>query len=360
MKLKYIIYLLLAAGLVYLIVHRISQNKASTGPEKGKEPVTKTIGVNGVVINPQQFSSGLSVTGSIQPNEQVQIRSQVAGIIQNIYFKEGAIVQKGQALLKVDDTELQAQLAQALAKERLASENERRAGLLLKKQAISQEEYDISFADLTSLQAQTKLIRAQLAKTILHAPFSGQIGLRKASVGEYLTPETLVANLVDKDPVKITFSIPEKYADQIKVNTQVVFTFSGTSKKYKAKVYALEPSIEETTRTLQLRATADNHEGVLIPGSFVNVELPLTTIKDAILIPTESVIPVQNGRKVFVVEQGKAKEVMVETSSRTEKDVLVTAGLKKGDTVLTTGVMSLRAGTPVRVILQKDTSLRKP
>ncbi|MHC2992121.1 cation transporter [Pontibacter sp. HJ8] len=356
MKIKYIIYAILILGFGALVAYRIKQNKGEgaggpgVGPGgAGRGGAMPAMRVNGVVVEPQNFSNSLAVSGSIEANEQVQIRTQISGLVRSISFEEGSPVSKGQVLLKIDDSELRAQLAQAQTRQSLAAENERRAGLLLKKEAISREEYDIAQSELKSTQAQTQLIRAQLDKTTIRAPFSGRIGLRSISEGTYISPETIVANLVSTNPVKITFSVPEKYASQVKVNTTLNFTVAGSDKKQTATVYAIEPGIESTSRTLQLRARAANPDNTLRPGSFANIELPLTVIKDALLVPTEAVIPVQNGKKVFVTENGKAKEVMIETSTRTEKDVLVTAGLQAGDTVLTTGIMTLKPGAPVKV-----------
>ena len=354
MKTKHIFYFTLALLLAAAIVYRLSQNKnsktaagpAGGGAGKGTMPATK---VDGIVVASESFANSLSVSGSIEANEQVQIRSEISGLVTGIYFNEGSNVSKDQLLLKINDRELQAQLSQALTKQKLAAETEYRAGELLKKEAISKEEYDVALADLRSLQSQTQLNRAQLAKTQIRAPFSGKIGLRTVSSGEYLTPNTAVANLVSINPVKITFSVPEKYAGQIKLNTEISFTVAGSNKKYTAKVYALEPSIDMTTRTLQLKAKAANPAGELLPGSFAKIDLPLSNVNNAILIPTEAVIPVLKGKKVFVSAQGKAKEVMVETGTRTDKSVLITSGLNVGDTVLTTGMMSLKAETPVKI-----------
>jgi len=357
MKLKHVIYAVLIIAFGSLIVYRIVKNKKKDesgqagggGNKAGSGPGKGPVRVNGIVVKTSNFENTLSVTGSIDPNEQVQIRSEVSGLVRGIFFKEGSYVKKGQMLLKIDDSELRAQLAQAITKQNLAGENERRAKLLLEKEAISKEEYDIASADFRTARSQTQLIRAQLAKTVVSAPFSGKIGLRSISVGEYLTPTTAVANLVSISQVKITFSVPEKYSSRVKVNTQVSFAIAGSSQKFQAKVYAIEPNIEASTRTLQLRARADNPGGVLIPGSFVNIQLPLSTITNAILIPTEAIVPVQEGKKVFVTDSGKAKEVIVETSTRTEKEILIASGLNAGDTVLTTGVMSLKNGVPVKV-----------
>ncbi|NDK55052.1 efflux RND transporter periplasmic adaptor subunit [Pontibacter fetidus] len=363
MKIKYIVYTLLILGFGALVAYRITQNKNEGGGGPGGGGGGRGPGgpggmpamrVNGMVVQPQNFANTLSVTGSIEANEQVQIRPQVSGVVRSISFQEGSKVSKGQVLVKIDDSELRAQLAQAQTRQSLAAENERRAGLLLKKEAISREEYDVARADLKSAQAQTQLIQAQLAKTTIRAPFSGRIGLRNISEGSFLSPETVVANLVSIDPLKITFSVPEKYATQVKENTTLNFTVAGSDKKYKATVYAIEPGIEASSRTLQLRARAANGDGSLMPGSFANIELPLTVIEGALLVPTEAVIPVQNGKKVFVSKGGKATEAMIETSTRTEKDVLVTSGLQAGDTVLTTGIMTLKEGTPVKVAVGKN------
>jgi membrane fusion protein (multidrug efflux system) len=357
MKTKYLIYALLIIALGSLVFYRISKNKTQQqmgGPGGGKGGPGKggaqpAMRVSGIVVKPRQFANSLSVSGSIDANEQVEIRSEVPGVVRGIYFEEGSPVKQGQLLLKIDDSELRAQLAQVQTKQSLAAENESRAKLLLQKEAISREEYDIARADLKSTQAQTQLIQAQLAKTSIKAPFSGRIGLRSISVGGYLSPATVVANLVNTDPVKITFSVPEKYSNQVKANTPLQFTISGSSKKYNATVYAIEPGIATGTRTLQLRARAENPGGVLLPGSFANVEMPLAILEEALLVPSEAIIPVQGGKKVYITENGKAKEAKVETGTRTEQEVLILSGLKAGDTVLTTGVMTLKADAPVKV-----------
>ncbi len=347
MKLKYIVYTLLIAGIGALIYYRITQNQKSKAPEGGGGK--QAMAVSGVVVEPEPFTNILSLSGSIEANEQVEIRSEVSGIAEKIYFEEGTTVKQGQVLLKINDIELRAQAGEARTRQQLASENERRANLLLKKQAISQEEYDIASADFKTAQAQTQLINAQIAKTSLRAPFSGTIGLRNISPGTYVTPETLIARLVNSSKVKITFSIPEKYASEVNQGAEVTFTVAGSKEEFKAKIYALEPAIEETTRTLRVRAIADNSKGRLIPGTFASIRLPLETIQDAFLVPSQAIVPIQGGKKVFTSVNGKVKEVAVETGARTEKDVVVTEGLKEGDTVITTGILSLKNEMPVKV-----------
>lgn len=386
MKFKYIIYAVLLMAFSSLVTYRIVKNKevsaagaggggrgggrgaAVAGPANnggGARGASRggrgaaggrgagALSVNAVVVKAGNFENSISVSGSLEANEQVQIRSEGSGLVRAIYFREGTNVGKGQLLLKIDDSELQAQLAQALTKQRLAQENATRAELLYKKEAISKQEYDVAEADLRSLESQTRLIRAQIAKTEVRAPFSGRIGLRSISAGGYITPSTVVANLVSVNPIKITFSIPEKYSGMVKLNTKIDFSVAGSDKSYSATIFAIEPGIEAATRTLQLKARASNPGGELLPGQFAKIDLPLSAVHNAILVPTEAVVPVLKGKKVFVSENGKAKEVMVVAGTRTEKDVLITSGLKIGDTVLTTGMMSLKSGTPVRIKIDK-------
>lgn len=352
MKIRYIIYTLLVIGLGAFVYYRISENKKlkvqkNSGPKGATE-------VGSIIVKPREFNNILSLSGSIEADEQVEIRSEVSGIAEKIFFEEGSKVSKGQVLVKINDIELRAQAGEAATRQKLAAENERRAGLLLDKEAISQEEYDIASADFKTAQAQTQLINAQIAKTSVKAPFTGTIGLRNISPGTYVTPQTLIANLVNSSQVKITFSVPEKYASQIKKNATVTFTVAGSDEKFTAKIYAIEPAIEIATRTLRVRAVAQNSEGKLIPGTFANIALPLETIKNAILIPTQAVVPVQGGKKVFLAVNGKVKEVAVETETRTDENILITKGLNPGDTVITTGILVLKEGMPVKPVVNQE------
>jgi membrane fusion protein (multidrug efflux system) len=158
--------------------------------------------------------------------------------------------------------------------------------------------------------------------------------------------------LVNSQTVKISFSIPEKYAGKIKSGTQIQFTVDGNSKPFSAKIYAMDPGIETDTRTLQIKAKTNNTGNQLVPGSFAKITLPLAGIADAILIPTQAVIPVLKGKKVFISSNGLAKEVLIETGPRTEKNILVLSGLAVGDTLLTSGMMSIKNEAPVKITVK--------
>ena len=353
MKIKTISITLIALTIVGLIGYRISKNSAESEKNDKKGDKKPPLTVTAIVVSSKDFSNAISLSGSIEANENVEIRSEVSGIVEKISFSEGTNVSKGQVLLKVNDIELRAQLSQAFTKQKLASENERRAKLLLQKEAISQEEYEIASAEFRSLKAQTQLIQAQIAKTTIRAPFSGKIGLRNISPGTYVTPTTLITKLVSSGQVKISFSIPEKYASEIENNASILFTIPNNPQKFTAKIYAIEPEIETATRTLKIRAIADNSNGKLLPGTFATIELSLKNIKDAIVIPTEAVVPIQDGKVVYIANNGKAKEVKIETLARTAKDVVVTSGIKSGDTLLTSGVMALKDEADIKVKLKE-------
>jgi membrane fusion protein (multidrug efflux system) len=354
MKIKTISITLITLSLLGLIGYRITKNSAESEKNDKKGDKKPPLSVIAIVVSSKDFSNAISLSGSIEANENVEIRSEVSGIVEKISFSEGTNVSKGQILLKVNDIELRAQLSQAFTKQKLASENERRAKLLLQKEAISQEEYDIASAEFRSLKAQTQLIQAQIAKTTIRAPFSGKIGLRNISPGTYVTPTTIITKLVSSSQVKISFSIPEKYASEIENNASILFTIPNNPQKFSAKIYAIEPEIETATRTLKIRAIADNSNGKLLPGTFATIELSLKNIKDAIVIPTEAVVPIQNGKVVYIANNGKAKEVKIETLARTSKDVVVTSGIKSGDTLLTSGVMALKDEADIKVKLKES------
>jgi membrane fusion protein (multidrug efflux system) len=348
MKIKYIIYPLLFLMLAYLIFNRIkSGSKEKSAPKGGGAP--SEIMVDGLIVKQQDFDNKVSLSGTLEPNEQIQIRSEVSGLVKQIYFTEGSNVSAGDLLVKIDDKELVAQLSQANTKEKLAAEVAARAAKLLKVEAISTEEYDNVIAELKSLKAQTQLIRAQIARTEIRAPFSGKIGLRYISNGAYVNPTTDIANLISINPLKITFAVPEKYAQMVDMGSEILFTVAGNTKIFKAKVYAKEPAIDIATRTLVLKAKADNANNELIPGSFANIDLTLSSIKGAILVPTDAVIPVLKGKQVYLVKNGKAKATAIKSEIRTDENILVSQGLKVGDTVIISGIMAIKDDALVKV-----------
>ncbi len=307
------------------------------------------LSVDALIIKSAPLDNKLNVTGSVLPNESLELKSEVSGKITAIHFNEGKRVDKGQLLIETNDDEIEAQLEKQKYNRKLNEDNEFRQRKLLEKDAISQEEYDNALNRLNTTVADIRLLETQLAKTKIMAPFAGVIGLRFVSEGAYISPSTPIATLYNISPAKIEFAIPGRYSTQVAPGKRIRFAIESDLKVYEGQVYAIEPRIDPATRTLKIRAMAENRGGSLLPGQFVKVELILESMANAILVPTEAVIPEQAGKKVFVLENGKAKEVFIETGIRTANSLEVLTGLKANDTLLTTGILQLRQGMNVQI-----------
>lgn len=314
---------------------------------------TKAITVGGLVIQPRLLENNILSTGNVIANEEVELRSEVPGRIVAINFDEGSRVDKGALLLKIDDRELQAQLKKLQVDEKQAKDDLYRKEKLLELKAVSQEEYDKAFNTHGIALAEIELIRTQISKTEIYAPFSGQIGLRQISPGGFISSSTLVARLQQTDPVKVDFAIPEKYRGKVQKGTLIKFRVEGNDSSFRGHIYAIEPKIDPATRNVSLRAVCPNAKGILVPGSFAKVDIVLDNIQNAMVIPSEAIIPMMNGEKIFVCRNGKASSQIIQTGIRTEREVEVTEGLKPGDTLITTGLLQLREGAGVKIRLPK-------
>ncbi len=353
-----VIILLLVIGLAFL--PKIKKMMSADGKDKkemggggkdGKDPKKgggKTA-VKVIVVQSSLLQDKLQTTGSILPNEEVDIRTEVSGRLVELNIKEGIFVKKGTVLLRINDEDLQARLKKLGFSKKLAEDNEFRQKRLLEKEAISQREYDIAVTGVNTLQADIEDIKAQIAKTSVKAPFNGTLGLRYVSDGSYISPTTRIATLTSVNPAKLDFSIPAKYASQIRHGSKIGFTVEGSEQHFVGTVYAIDPKIDPQTRTLQLRAISPNPNNKLVPGAFAKVELVLSTKGTAIMIPTEAVIPEAGGQKVYLVKGGKAISTKIELGIRGEKNVEVISGLAIGDSLITTGILSLKPEGEVEV-----------
>jgi membrane fusion protein (multidrug efflux system) len=219
-------------------------------------------------------------------------------------------------------------------------------------EGVSQEQYDASLNQLNTLKADRENLIAAIRKREIRAPFDGVIGLRYVSEGGYVSPTTRIASIQKVNPLKVDFAIPEKYSNQVAVGDLVQFTNDETRQKFEGRVYAIEPKIDQTTRTVQLRARCDNTFGRIFPGSYVQIDLRLKRISDALLVPTQAIIPVLKGQTVLVAKNNLALSVPVKTGIRTATSIQILEGLTAGDTVITTGIMQLRPGMPVTVAVK--------
>lgn len=326
---------------------RTSNTETNSGPREKRG--LNMMQVQSIVIQPGVLDNSIIVTGTVTANEEVELKSEASGKITRIFLKEGAPAKKGDLLVKINDADLQAQLMKATNNKKVAEQKEYRQRMLLEKQGSSQEIYDNVLNEVNQYEAEIQLLKANIAKTEVKAPFDGIIGLKTVSEGSYITPAVKIATLQNISQLKLDFSIPERYFSMVKTGMGVNFTVQGDTNKYSARVYAIEPKIDPATRTILLRAVTTGKTGSVHPGSFAKVVLPLNKISNAFVIPTEALVQDIKGNKVFVYSNGKALSRIVEPGVRKEKELQILKGLNPGDTVITSGVMLLKANQPVKL-----------
>lgn len=307
----------------------------------------RVLNVNAQIIKPKLLKDEKPIIGSLLPDEEVNLSFETSGKIVAINFQEGSFVKKGQLLAKVNDSPLQAQRQRLVSQLKLAEDRVYRQNALLEKDAVSKEAYEQVKTELAILNADIDLVDANIEQTELRAPFDGIIGLRQVSVGTYASPTTIVATLTKVSPLKVEFSIPERYAGDIKPGTHLEFSVEGQLKSLQATVYARESRIDPTTHTLVIRALYPNADGSMMPGRYANIRLTKTEVEDALAIPSEAIVPEMGKDKVFLYKSGKAQPVEIKTGIRTESEVQVTEGLQAGDTIITSGTLQLRTGLAV-------------
>jgi membrane fusion protein (multidrug efflux system) len=348
-KLSRIVFPLTVFG-CSLIFSSCSSKSNDPTPRSGGRPAAMS--VSGIVTTLQPLDNIVNSSGTILASESVDLAAEASGTIQSISFKEGAHVKKNDLLVKINDEDLRAQLKKTELQIQLATDQADRQKRLFETNNSSKEQYDVAVNTLATLKADLENLVASIRKREIRAPFEGIIGLRYVSEGSYISPTTRIASIQKINPLKIDFSIPEKYAGKVRVGDVVKLHSDETNLDFTGKVYAVEPEIEPSTRTVQLRALCDNKAEKIYPGGYVHVELRLKEPGGALMIPTQAIIPVLKGQTVLVRKNGVVVSVPVKTGIRTPSEVQITNGLSAGDTVLTTGILQLRPGMPVTVTIK--------
>lgn len=347
-KKKIIIWGGLVIVLLLLIIPKIDFT-SSESEKSSLNPNARKVPVDGLIIKTKPLQNKISSNGTLISNEEVELRSETSGKVTQILFVEGKQVKQGDLLLKINDSELQATLKKNRSRETLARDREFRYKQLLEKNLTSQQEYDVQLNELNSVLADIEFVQAQIEKTEIRAPFDGVIGLRSVSVGSYISPQTPIAKLQSINPIKVDFAVPQKYFGLIKEGKTVYVKLTSTGKIYNGRIYAVEPKIDLNTRTVQARALVRNDRGELTPGAYVEIDIVLEELRDAIMIPSETLVPDLEGEKVFLYKNGKAVPKIVEAGLRTESEVQITSGLSVGDTIISSGIIQLRPNVPVKL-----------
>lgn len=323
--------------------------EAADTPQANKKEIPK-LPVDVKIVSLTALNQSEVIAGSIMPNREVEIMSEVTKKVVSVTYRDGSYVSKGQLLYKLDDADILAKIRQLNADLQLARINERRFASLLKTETVRQEEYDAALAKKLTLEASAQYLNAELSKTSIRAPFPGRIGISKVQVGALVSPGMSLATLQEQGSVKIQFSVSEKYLPLLQSGNTIFFS-TQIADSMTARIVATEPGVDLASRNITVQAIADNPNGILRPGMSAKVYFKTSTNEaKSIILPTQSLIPGGNGYNVFVVKHGVAKITPVTISNRNEEEATIVSGLNHGDTVMVSNILRAMDGTPVQVI----------
>lgn len=316
---------------------------AKSGPPPG-------IVVEATRVSVLKLPQALTAVGSLRSDETVIVRPEVAGRVAQILFQEGERVTKGHILVKLDDSVQSADLEKARANLTLSKSKFDRAEDLRAKGFLSSQARDEAENTYRVAQAEVEAMQARNAKMTIRAPFSGTIGLRLISVGDYVKEGQDLVNLESLDPLKVDFRVPENALSLVKDGQTLQVTLDAIpDKAYDGRVYAINPLIDANGRSIVIRAQVPNKDGNLRPGMFARVRLFTSGLRDTMVVPEESLFPVGDDKYVYKVVEGKALRQKIEIGARRDGRVEVMNGLTPEDVVVTAGVIKLREGAAVRV-----------
>lgn len=310
----------------------------------------KIIHVEATKVTTGSMSQAMNAVGTLQSNESVEIKTEISGRIASIAFKDGQEIKAKDPLFMLDDSVQQAELAKAKANVVLATNNVKRASTLAKSGFTSKVGLEESQAELNLARANVQLAEANLEKTVIRAPFDGVMGIRKVSPGDIVTPQMSLVSIDQYSPIKIEFSVPERYLREIKVGSQVELSSDALpGKPIPAIITAIDSRVGEASRGIRVQALSENTDHVLFPGQFVTVNLKLQENENTLLIPDQALVAGAKQNYVYLVVDGKAKKQEVKVGLRAENKAVVLDGLKEGDLVITAGQQKVQEGTTVEV-----------
>ena len=345
-------FLMVVAGAVgFWLGHRADASKPSAPTVTPAVPAAApAVSVEAIKVERLALPQGITAVGSLRSDESVTLRPEVAGRISAIQFREGGRVAKGAPLVKLDPSVSQAELQQAQANMTLAKAKYDRAIDLQGRGFISGQARDEAENNLKVAEAALALARAKLAKLSIEAPFSGIIGLRSVSVGDYVKEGADMVNLEAIDPLKVDFRVPEIYLSQVRVGQSMQMTLDAVpGKTYEGKVIAINPLVDTAGRAVVIRAQVRNQDTTLRPGMFARVRLLTRETQEALVVPEQAIVPQGDEWFVYRVVDGKAQRAKVEIGQRRDGKAEVLKGLRDGDLVITAGQLKIREGMPVQV-----------
>jgi len=307
--------------------------------------------VDAIVVVPQKISESIEVPGSLLASETTEIHPEVSGRLTMLNVREGAFVNKGAIIAKLYDADLQAQLRKLQAQLSISNQTSSRLSELLKIQGISRQDYDMAMLNSNNIRADIEIVRTNIDRTVVRAPFAGKLGLKEVSVGAYVTPQTIITVIRKTSDLKLDFTVPEKYISEAKPGALVYFRVEGSDERHAAKIMATASGITENTRSLQIRATVTGNNASLVPGAFAKVNLNFAPDYKALMVPTQAIVPQARGKRIIIYRQGAAKFTDVTTGIRDSANIQIVSGINAGDTIITTGLMSIKPDA--KILLRK-------
>jgi membrane fusion protein, multidrug efflux system len=336
--------LLLGAGLLW-------RHYAQPWPAPAAKPAAapaRALPVKVATVRTETLTDAVTAVGTLLANESVMIRPEIDGRIEAVHFQEGQLVRKGDRLVSLDAAEVKAQLTSAIAAANLNRSRLKRSEELFEKKFISAQALDEARENLNQTNAREAEVRARLAKTEIRAPFEGVTGLRQVSPGAYVKAGQDIARLEGIGTLKLDFRVPEAYLRQIRSGQSLTVTVDAyAGESFSGTIYAIEPSVDEATRTVLLRARLPNPGVRLKPGMFARVSLVLAQRENALVVPEQAIVPRGDGRYVFRVVEGRAVLTKVETGLRRPGEVEISSGLEAGQTIVADGQLRLQDGAAV-------------
>lgn len=340
-------------GLILMLTACSNEQKESPSTRSASQ---SAFPVRGLIIDAQPVTKHYVSTGTCNANESVVLKAERAGRIEKIHFTEGASVAKGGLLMTIDASELEARKKVLRTQYQLSEKKLERAKELAKIEAISEEELEELEYGLEQLEAEISEINASLAKAVIRAPFSGQLGFRQKSPGAFVNVGEEIVELVSTTPLKITFPVPEKYMGIIQRGDTVDIKIRNQA-PVRLPVSDISPTIDPSNRSFTARVLMDNPDGAVLPGTFAEVNLEVYNSQSALLVPTDAIIQKLGGEEIFVVQNQKAVTQKVTTGIRNENFIEIKEGLSLGDTAIISGILSLRENTPVKASIATYESL---
>jgi membrane fusion protein (multidrug efflux system) len=281
------------------------------------------------------------------------MQPEISGRVVSINFKEGTNVKSGALLVKLFDGDLQAQLKKLAVQLTIAEATEKRQKELLDIKGTSQQDFDNASLSVNNIKADMELLKVRISQTEVRAPFSGRLGFRNISLGAYVNPSTIITNISQLDVIKVEFAIPEKYAPEMLPNKILTLHTADQTNVYYATVIASQNLISAETRNLSVKAIVKKPDASLTPGTFVEVNIGLGYNANAIMVPTEAVIPSTRTKRVIVMREGKAVFQDINTGYRDATRVEIIGSISPGDTIITSGLLSIKDGMPCKVKIVK-------